>query len=210
MSSLPTIKPGRVVLHGSNPFIWLSDSSNGYRTTDASVWTITFSPYGFGHILFIKSELTDNNWKIYSDNRALARWMQETVQGMLNPKTARQSIPVIDAFFSVFGDARTEWKHTIKSTEDTIELIWQNMEHPILVQDDTVSTPDRPFAVSAVMSAAKKAKVIINGQSARGKIWPMDLNGLPFQTGALAFAESWREKSSREKSTHNTYESSSG
>ncbi|WP_274878648.1 hypothetical protein [Vibrio harveyi] len=195
MSTLPAIKPGRVILHGSNPFIWLSDSSNGDRTTDASVWTITFSPYGFGHVLFIKSELTDNNWKIYSDNLSLARWMQETVQGMLNPETACQSIPVTSASFSAFGDARTEWKHTIKSTDDTIELIWQNMEQPILVQDDIVSESDRPYAVSAVMSASNKARVLVNGRKANGDVWPMDLNGHPFLTGALAFAESWREES---------------
>lgn len=195
MPSLPSIKSGKVILHGSNPFIWLSEFCNGVRTTEASLWTITFSRHGSGHVLFIKNELTDNNWRIYSDNLKLARWMQETVQGMLNPETAFQSIPVIGASFSSFGDARTEWKHVIKSEEDTIKLTWQNMEQPILVQDDIVSEPGRPYAVSAVMSAANKAKVSINGKKANGETWPMDLNGHPFQTGALAFAESWREES---------------
>lgn len=64
------------------------------------------------------------------------------------------------------------------------------MDQPILVQDDIVSESDRPYAVSAVMSAANKARGLINGQKANGEIWPMDLNGHPFLTRALAFAES--------------------
>ncbi|MCV6605807.1 MAG: hypothetical protein OIF34_10910 [Porticoccaceae bacterium] len=109
-------------------------------------------------------------------------------------ETADQSISIINAKFLTNGDARSEWKHVIESKEDSIKLVWEDMEQPFLVQDDLVSEPGRPFAVSAIMSAAKRAKVFINGQKAKGEIWPMDLNGYSFQTGALAFAESWQEE----------------
>ena len=92
MPSLPIVKPGKVILNGENPFIWLSETEGGPKSTEASVWTVTYSEEGPGHALFIKSELTDNQWRIYSDNVTMARWIQTTVQGMLNPETADQSI----------------------------------------------------------------------------------------------------------------------
>ena len=48
-------------------------------------------------MLYLKSELTDNQLRIYADNIAMARWLQSTVQGMLNAATADLTIPVIDA-----------------------------------------------------------------------------------------------------------------
>ena len=65
---LPPIVPGTLILNGENPFIRLSDAPGDPLTTDASLWTITYSPRGAGHALFIRSELTDGQWRIYSDN----------------------------------------------------------------------------------------------------------------------------------------------
>ena len=60
-------------------------------------------------MLYIKSELTENRWRIYADNIAMARWLQSTVQGMLSDETADPDIPVIDAEFSKSGDPRYFW-----------------------------------------------------------------------------------------------------
>ena len=79
--------PNRVILTGENPFIRLSETDGGDNTTDASFWRILFCPAGPGHVLYLKSELTENRWRIYSDNIAMARWLQSTVQGMLNAET---------------------------------------------------------------------------------------------------------------------------
>ena len=87
-SALPPIVPGKLILNGENPFIRLSHAPGEPPTSDASLWTITYSPRGAGHALFVKSELTDDRWRIYSDNPQMVRWLQTTVQGMLNPETA--------------------------------------------------------------------------------------------------------------------------
>src|SRR5581483_10965054 len=79
--------PNRVILTGENPFIRLSPVDSDNYTTNASFWRIIFCPAGPGHVLYLKSELTDNRWRIYSDNIAMARWLQSTVQGMLNAET---------------------------------------------------------------------------------------------------------------------------
>ena len=48
-------------------------------------------------MLYLYSELTENRWRIYSNNIAMARWLQTTVQGMLNAETADLAIPVTEA-----------------------------------------------------------------------------------------------------------------
>src|SRR5438105_13869073 len=98
--------PNRVILTGENPFIRLSAESGGTVTTNASFWRIITCPAGPGHVLYLTSELTENRWRIYADNIAMARWLQTTVQGMLNPETADTSITVIEAEFTKSGDPR--------------------------------------------------------------------------------------------------------
>jgi len=53
----------------------LSATDGGPHTTEASFWRITFSPGGPGHVLYLTSELTDNQLRIYADNIAMARWL---------------------------------------------------------------------------------------------------------------------------------------
>src|SRR5713101_5140976 len=105
--------PNRVILTGENPFIRLSAANGGPGTTNASYWRIITCPAGPGHVLYLKSELTDNRWRIYSDNIAMARWLQGTVQGMLNPETADLTIPVVDSAFSKEGEPRYFWTERI-------------------------------------------------------------------------------------------------
>ena len=94
-----SLDPNRLILTGENPFIRLSDADGGVITTNASFWRILVSPAGAGHVLYLKSDLTQDRWKIYSDNIAMARWLQKTVQGMLNEELSDTSIPVTDAAF---------------------------------------------------------------------------------------------------------------
>src|SRR3954453_5983081 len=105
--------PNRTILTGENPFIRLSDTDGGTITTNASYWRILLCPAGPGHVLYLKSELTENRWRIYSDNIAMARWLQNTVQGMLDAETADTSIPVVDAVFSKSGDVRDFWTESL-------------------------------------------------------------------------------------------------
>ena len=81
-------RPKQLILTGENPFLRLSQTDSGANfTTNASYWRIITCPAGPGHVLYLKSELTSDRWRIYSDNIAMARWLQSTVQGMLNAET---------------------------------------------------------------------------------------------------------------------------
>src|SRR5229473_7789780 len=119
--------PNRVILTGENPFIRLSAANGGPVTTNASYWRIITCPAGPGHVLYLKSELTDNRWRVYSDNIAMARWLQSTVQGMLNPETADQSIPVMDAQFDRSGDPHYFWTERVMSRDEEIVLTWYDI-----------------------------------------------------------------------------------
>src|SRR3954471_14221224 len=125
--------PNRTILTGENPFIRLSATNGGTITTNASYWRIITCPAGPGHVLYLKSELTEDRWRIYSDNIAMARWLQSTVQGMLNPETADQAIPVIDAEFSKSGDARDFWTERLVTSDEEIALTWYRIGEPLLI-----------------------------------------------------------------------------
>src|SRR5258705_4985222 len=110
---MSTADPNVVIVTGETPFIRLSPTDSDVYTTNASYWRILFSPGGPGHVLYLKSELTENRWRIYSDNIAMARWLQTTVQGMLNAELLDTSIPVTDAEFGKSGDPRYFWTERI-------------------------------------------------------------------------------------------------
>lgn len=190
---MPTLDPHRLILTGENPFIRLSSSDGAPNSTDASFWRIIFCPAGPGHVLYLKSELTDGQWRIYSDNIAMARWLQQTVQGMLNAETADTSIPVIDATFSQEGDMRDYWTESLTTRDEEIALTWHDIGEPLLIHTEPNNPPERRYGVCTVLVPALAARLTVNGRQAAGQPWPRDREGRPFSTCALAFSESWTE-----------------
>ncbi len=185
--------PNRVVLTGENPFIRLSAKSGDPLTTSASFWRIIFCPAGPGHVLYVKSELTENRWRIYSDNIAMARWLQMTVQGMLNAELADTTIPVTDAAFSKTGDPHYFWTERVTAHGEEIALTWHEIGDPLLIHTQPNEPPGRRYGLSTILIPALAARFTVNGRQAAGKPWPVEREGRPFSTSALAFSESWTE-----------------
>jgi hypothetical protein len=142
-------------------------------------------------VLYLKSELTNDRWRIYSDNIAMARWLQSTVQGMLNPETADQAIPVTDAVFSKDGDPHNFWTERLVSLDEEIALTWYNIGEPLLIHTQPNAEPGRPYGVCTVLIPALGARLTRNGVQAIGQPWPRERESRPFSTCALAFSESW-------------------
>jgi hypothetical protein len=184
----------RLILTGENPFIRLGETDGGPQTTNASFWRILMSPAGPGHVLYVKSELTDNRWKIYADNIAMARWLQKTVQGMLNAELEDTTIPVIDATFSRTGDARDYWTETLVSHDEEINLTWYDIGEPLLIHTQPGPPPARKYGVCTVLIPALGARLTVNGVQAKGTPFATQREGKPFSTCALAFSESWTEQ----------------
>jgi hypothetical protein len=185
--------PNHLILTGENPFIRLSGKDGDANTTNASFWRIITCPMGPGHVLYLQSELTENRWRIYSDNIAMARWLQSTVQGMLNPETANQSIPVTEAVFSKSGDPRYFWTEHVAARGEEVSLTWYDIGEPLLIHTQPNADPGRPYGVCTVLIPALGARLVRNGAEATGRAWPREREGRPFSTCALAFSESWTE-----------------
>jgi len=185
--------PNNTILTGENPFIRLSATDSAPVSTNASFWRIILCPAGPGHVLYVKSELTSDRWRIYSDNIAMARWLQSTVQGMLNEELKEQSIPVIEAEFSKSGDPRYFWTERVSSWDEEISLTWHNIGEPLLIHTQPNADPARPYGVCTLLIPALGARLTVNGAQAVGQAWPREREGRPFSTCALAFSESWTE-----------------
>ena len=183
--------PNRVILTGENPFIRLSEKDGDPYTANASFWRIIFCPNGPGHVLYLKSELTQDRWSIYSDNIAMGRWLQSTVQGMLNAETANVSIPVLEAQFVKSGDPRYFWTERVVTRDEEITLTWHEIGDLLLIHTQPNAEPGRPFGVCTVLVPALGARLSRNGIQAAGRPWPTQRDGRPFSTCALAFSESW-------------------
>ena len=190
---MTTADPNRVILTGENPFIRLSANDGDPNTTDASFWRILFCPAGPGHVLYLKSELTDNGWRIWSDNIAMARWLQATVQGMLNAETADPAIPVVDAEFTKSGDPHYFWTERVVARDEEVLLTWYEIGEPLLIHTRPNEIPDRRYGVCTILLPALAARLSRNGIQAAGRPWPREREGRPFSTCALAFSESWTD-----------------
>jgi hypothetical protein len=189
---MPNADPNAVVLTGENPFLRLSATDNGTNfSTNASYWRIITCPAGPGHVLYLKSELTADKWRIYSDNIAMARWLQSTVQGMLNADLLDESIPVTEASFYKEGDPRYFWTEAVSAHDEEIALTWYNIGEPLLIHTQPNAEPGRPYGVCTVLIPALGARLTRNGVQAVGKAWPREREGQPFSACALAFSESW-------------------
>ena len=187
------VDPNRVIINGENPFIRLSETDGGEITTNASFWRVIFSPGGPGHVLYLKSELTGGAWKIYTDNISMARWLQTSVQGMLNAELADTSLPVFDASFSRSGDMRDAWTESLTTFNEEISLTWYNPGDPMIMHTDPKSDPARYLGLCTLFVPCAGAQLTINGVAAKGRAWPREREGRPFSTCSLAFAESWTE-----------------
>ena len=62
-----TVDANRVIVTGENSAIRLSPTDGDSFTTNASFWRILSSAAGAGHVLYLKSELTEGLWRIYSE-----------------------------------------------------------------------------------------------------------------------------------------------
>lgn len=191
---MAVLDPHRLILTGENPFIRQSEKDGDPNSTDASFWRILFCPAGPGHVLYIKSELTHGGWRIFSDNIAMARWLQQTVQGMLNAELKDLTIPVHDAAFSKSGDPRYFWTEHVETHDGEIALTWYDIGEGLLIHTEPNQQPNpRPYGVCTVLVPALGTRLTVNGQQARGKSWARQREGRPFSTSALAFSESWTE-----------------
>src|SRR5260370_18829752 len=180
--------PNHVILTGENPFIRLSATNGGPVTTNASYWRIITGPAGPGHVLYLKSELTENRWAIYSHNIAMARWLQGTVQGMLNPETADPAISVVDAAFSKEGDPRYFWTERIDTAREDITLTWYDIGDPLLIHTNP-GEGGRKYGAATLLLPARGARPSRHCAHPPRQSWAIEPQGRPLRTCPFAVSQ---------------------
>ena len=190
---MSTVDANHVVLTGENSVIRLNKDDNDAFTTNATFWRLLSSPGGPGHVLYLKSELTEGRWRIYSDNIAMTRWLQSTVLGAINAELRDLAIPVVEAEFSKSGGVRDFWTERLNAAGEEIALTWYDIGEPFLVHTQPNSVPGRPYGMCTVLIPAHGARLTCSGSQAEGRPWPRDREGRRSSTCVLGLCESWTE-----------------
>ena len=188
---MPETDPNQVRLTGENSFIRLHANDNSPELTRVSHWRVLHCPGGPGHVLFIRGDLTDNAVRIYSDNIAMTRWLQEEIESLLYPPFADQTLPVVEAVFSKSGDARSFWTETIESEDDSVALTWYDFGEPFMLTVAAGSVQGRPHGVYSCFIPARRAQITLNGQVAAGRPLPQKRGDRDSSTACLAWSETW-------------------
>jgi hypothetical protein len=158
-------------------------------TTRASHWRVLFSPAGPGHVLFLRSDVTDDQIRIYADNIALARWLQQEI--LSTGEFADKTIPVVDAVFSRSGDTRAFWTELIETPDEDISLTWYDFSEPFVISVPVGSVPERPLGWTSVFVPARRVQLILNGRAASGRPFPEPRGDRMSSTAGLALSETW-------------------
>ena len=185
------VDANKLRMTGENSFLRLSDEEGGTPTVQNSHWRVLVSPKGPGHVLFTRGEHTADEPLIYSDNIALARWLQEGIQASMGD-TYSGDIPVIEAEFSKEGSTLTYWTEYIESQEETIALTWYDFGEPVIVANQPGENQGQPHGVYSILVPAARAQMSVDGEAVRGKAFPRKMgDGTVISTCCLALSETW-------------------
>ncbi len=181
--------PHHVYLTGENQYMRLHGEENGPMSTRCSHWRVLISPAGPGHAMFLRSDVTDDEIRIYADNIALARWLQQVI--LTSGEFSDPAIPVTHAVFSRSGDSRSFWIETVEHEHEKIVLAWYDFGEPFVTGVPVGSVPERPLGWSSVFVPARRVQLTLNDRVATGQAFPEQRGDRMSSTAGLALSETW-------------------
>jgi hypothetical protein len=184
------VDPNEVLMTGENSFIRLSLDGGATLSSRVSHWRVLWCPAGAGHALFMKSPLIEDSVRIYSDNIAVARWLQRNIETLLFPAFADLTLPVIDAEFDRSGDPRSTVVETVSSEVDRIVLSWYDCIEPFVLTM-APGMGNRPLGVFSTFFPARCAQLEVSGEFAPGTPWEELRGDRKSTTACLAWSETW-------------------
>jgi hypothetical protein len=179
----------QIQLTGENQYMRLHTEAQGPMTTRASHWRILLSPSGPGHVLFLRSDVTENERRIYTDNIAMTRWLQEKI--LAAGEFSDQTIPVTHAVFSRSGNSQSFWTETVDTLTEHLALTWYDFGEAFIIGVTPGSVPERPLGWSSVFVPARRAQLTLNGRVATGRPFPEQRGERMSSTAGLALSETW-------------------
>ena len=184
------VDPNEVLMTGENSFIRLSADGGKTHTSRVSHWRVLWCPAGAGHAMFLQSPLIENSVQIYSDNLAVARWLQRTIETLLYPPFADVALPVFAAQFARSGDPHSAAVETVDSALDSIVLTWHDCIEPFVLTM-APGMGNRPIGVFSTFFPAKSAQIEMNGRFAPHATWLEMRGDRQSSSACLALSETW-------------------
>ncbi len=115
----------RVFLSGENPYMMLFNSDEETATALVSLWRVRFSAAGEGTALFVRSDITGDRPRVFTNNVDVARFLQvELFARNQFPfgEFADENLPVELAEFKCNGDSRWSITEEVTGLADRIVL----------------------------------------------------------------------------------------
>ena len=187
---MPPVDPNEVLMTGENSFIRLSADGGKTLTDRTSHWRVLWCPAGGGHVLFIQSTLTDGKIRVYSDNIAVARWLQKTIESVLFPAFADTSLPVISAAFERHGGPWSSATETIVAADARIVMSWYDCLEAFVLNAPP-GFNNRPIGVFSTFFPARAAQLELSGRVATGSPWLEMRGDRQGSSATLAWSETW-------------------
>jgi hypothetical protein len=187
---MPPVDPNEVMMTGENSFIRLSPDGGKTLSDRASHWRVLWCPAGGGHVLFLQSTLTDGKVRIYSDNIAVARWLQKSIESLLFPAFADTSLPVTSASFDRDGGPWSTATESVVTADSEITLSWYDCIEPFVLNAPP-GFNDRPIGVFSTFFPARSAQLEIDGRVATGSVWAEMRGDRQGSSATLAWSETW-------------------
>jgi hypothetical protein len=187
---MPPVDPNTVLMTGENSFIRLSADGGKTQSDRVSHWRVLWCPAGAGHVLFIQSTLTDGRVRVYSDNIAVARWLQATIETLLFPAFADTALPVVAAAFERRGGPWSTATEMVVASNARITLSWYDCIEPFVLHAPP-GFNDRPIGVFSTFFPARAAQLEMDGRVATGGVWPEMRGDRQSSSACLAWSETW-------------------
>jgi hypothetical protein len=187
---MPPVDPNAVLMTGENSFIRLSPDAGTTLSDRVSHWRVLWCPAGAGHVLFIQSTLTDGRVLVYSDNVAVARWLQKTIEALLFPAFADTALPVASAHFERHGGPWSTATETVVAANARITLSWYDCIEPFVLHAPP-GFNNRPIGVFSTFFPARAAQIELDGRVAAASVWPEMRGDRQGSSACLAWSETW-------------------
>ena len=186
------VDPVQIRLTGENSFIRLSREEGGPQTTRTSHWRVLWTPAGAGHVLFLKSDDLDGDQvRVYSDNIAMTRYVQEEIESMLFPEFGDTSLPVINAEFSRSGDISSAYNEIVTASSETVVLSWHDFLTPYMLNNPAGEASGRTHGVYSCFFPARQAQITVGDRALPGVVSPEMRGPAQSSTACCAWSETW-------------------
>jgi hypothetical protein len=186
----PPVDPNEVLMTGENSFIRLSPDGGTTQTDRISHWRVLWCPGGGGHVLFMQSQLTGGQVRIWSDNVGVTRWLQKTIETLLFPAFADPATPVVSAVFGRHGGPWGTAVETVTAADARITLSWWDTVTPFVLNAPP-GFNNRPIGVFSTFFPARGAQIEMDGKVAKGLPWAEMRGDRQSSSACLAWSETW-------------------